>query len=333
MPIMVRTMEKNSREKIALIVFLVLAIAAGGVLFGYIFAGHSWNIAASNLDDTFGNMDGYTVIAYEGTLDEEESSLSDDSSEKASKDGAAAPDSSTAEKAKGAAGAFSSADDKLSVSDSLKQSATSSAANAEGSDAATAVGAASTAGSSGSSASAATDAADAKSADSTATPAAGASDAKAQDALPAPLAGHKKEKADVSLSDVETTYKDKGASILLLDTANPGTYSEGTIVKRGGKRYGIFSLEAETSRILIDEKVKYFADQDVDSVIAIVPDASILRGTEGIDIVVSTNDPDASKMGETKNGVFFVAAPTKGSVGAILISPSNVVSAKTISGQ
>ena len=310
-------MEKNSREKIALIVFLVLAIAAGGVLFGYIFAGHSWNIAASNLDDTFGNMDGYTVIAYEGTLEEESASVPDDASGKTSKPESAASESSTAEKAT-ETGAASSDDEKLSVSDSLKQSTASSAADAAKTDAsgtdakADASGAASTTGKTAS----------------------GESDAASQqDSSPAPLAGHKKEKADVSLSDVESTYKDKGASILVLDTGNPGTYSEGTIVKRGGKRYGIFSLEAETSRILVDEKVKYFTEQDVDSVIAIVPDASLLKGTEGIDIVVSTDDPGASKMGETKNGVFFVAAPTKGSVGAILISPSSVVSAKTISGQ
>lgn len=33
----------------------------------YLVAGHSWNVAASNIDDTFGSMDGYTAIVYEGT--------------------------------------------------------------------------------------------------------------------------------------------------------------------------------------------------------------------------------------------------------------------------
>ena len=307
-------MEKTSREKIALIVFLVLAIAAGGVLFGYIFAGHSWNIAASNLDDTFGNMDGYTVIAYEGTFDEESASVPDDASGKTSKPESAASESSTAEKAT-ETGAAPSGDEKLSLSDSLKQSTASSAADAAKADA--------------SGADAKADASGAAS-----KTAAGESDAASQqDSSPAPLAGHKKEKADVSLSDVEATYKDKGASVLLLDTVNPGVYDEGMIVKRGGKRYGVFSLATETSRILVDEKVKYFTDQGVDYVIAIVPNASILKGADGIDIVVSTDDVDASKMGETENGIFVVGAPAKGSVGALLISPSNVVSAKTISGQ
>lgn len=296
---MKRIMEKNSREKIALIVFLVLAIAAGCVLFGYIFAGHSWNIAASNLDDTFGNMDGYTVIAYEGTLDEGKDDASDGSSEKTSGAERALTSPQTADRAKEASKTATGAE-KTQGGDLSGQSGVSSAGNAT---------------------------------DAGAQPAVTTPNAEQQDAPSAPLAGHKKEKADVSLSDVEATYKDKGASILLLDTANPSAYDEGMIVKRGGKRYGVFSLEAETSRILVDEKVKYFTEQGVDYVIAIVPDARLLKGAEGIDIVVSTDDVDASKMGEAKNGSFVVAAPAKGSVGAILISPSNVVSAKTISGQ
>ena len=36
-------------------------------------------------------------------------------------------------------------------------------------------------------------------------------------------------------------------------------------------------------------------------------------------------------MGESRNGAFYVSTPKIGSVGVILISPSNVVSAKTIS--
>lgn len=71
-------MEKTSREKIALIVFLILAIGMGCILFGYVFAGHSWNVTASNIDDAFGNMEGYTAIVYEGTIEEEESAAAID---------------------------------------------------------------------------------------------------------------------------------------------------------------------------------------------------------------------------------------------------------------
>ena len=157
----------------------------------------------------------------------------------------------------------------------------------------------------------------------------GTSDSQASSA--APLAGHKKEKEPVALSDVDELYQAKGANVLSLSTGNIATYEEGTILKRGGKRYGIFSVTHECSRILIDEKVKYFTDQKVDYVIALCPEESYLKNAENIDIVITTKDAKISSMGESRNGVFYVSTPKVGSVGAILISPSNVVSAKTIS--
>lgn len=60
-------MQKSSREKIALLVFIALAVLGLCGLCWYLFAGHSWNVAASTIDDTVGEMDGYTVIVYEGT--------------------------------------------------------------------------------------------------------------------------------------------------------------------------------------------------------------------------------------------------------------------------
>lgn len=82
-------MEKTSREKIALIVFLILAIGMGCILFGYVFAGHSWNVTASNIDDAFGNMEGYTAIVYEGTIEEEESAAQSPASAASAANGSA----------------------------------------------------------------------------------------------------------------------------------------------------------------------------------------------------------------------------------------------------
>ena len=65
--IMLSIMSVKSREKIALFVFLVLIVLSLFGLGWYLVAGHSWNVAASNLDDTFGSMDGYTAIVYPGT--------------------------------------------------------------------------------------------------------------------------------------------------------------------------------------------------------------------------------------------------------------------------
>lgn len=64
-------MQKSSREKIALVVFALLIVLSLVGLGWYMVAGHSWNVAATTIDDTVGEMDGYTAIVYEGTIDPE----------------------------------------------------------------------------------------------------------------------------------------------------------------------------------------------------------------------------------------------------------------------
>lgn len=61
---------KISREKAALGVFAVLALAGLAVLLTYIFTvGHSLNVAASSIDDATGSLDGYTALLYKGTAE------------------------------------------------------------------------------------------------------------------------------------------------------------------------------------------------------------------------------------------------------------------------
>lgn len=358
-------MEKTSREKIALIVFLVLAIGMGCILFGYVFAGHSWNVTASNIDDAFGNMEGYTAIVYEGTIEEEESAAQSPAPATSAANGSAssknagdaesllgdskagdgqAPASSSSSSDGSQAAASSSKNSQASsaASSSDKQVASSRATSSENSVSPTSASAQGT-GSVDQGVSTASEPAAAEGSASegvvgestagegvsaTVSPG-GTLDSQASST--APLAGHKKEKEPVALSDVDELYQAKGANVISLHTADPSAYEEGTILKRGGKRYGIFSVTREYSRILIDEKVKYFTDQKVDYVIALCPEESYLKNAENIDIVITTADSTISSMGESRNGAFYVSTPKIGSVGAILISPSNVVSAKTIS--
>ena len=63
------------REKIALLILFVLAILGLGALVGYIHLGHSWNLAASSIDDATGTIDGYAVVLYEGTIPEDSDTL------------------------------------------------------------------------------------------------------------------------------------------------------------------------------------------------------------------------------------------------------------------
>ena len=62
-------MKKRTREKIALLVFALLVVLAGSVLMRYFETGRSWNVAASAVDDVFGQMQGYTAVIFDGTYD------------------------------------------------------------------------------------------------------------------------------------------------------------------------------------------------------------------------------------------------------------------------
>ena len=73
-------MQKRTREIIALVLLVVLLIGGVCAMAWYILVGHNWNAAATSIDDRIGNMDGYTVILYEGTVpsatDQQELSVS-----------------------------------------------------------------------------------------------------------------------------------------------------------------------------------------------------------------------------------------------------------------
>lgn len=358
-------MEKTSREKIALIVFLILAIGMGCILFGYVFAGHSWNVTASNIDDAFGNMEGYTAIVYEGTIEEEESAAQSSASATSAANGSAnsknagdaesLPGDSKARDGQASASSSSSSDGNQAPASSSENSQASSAASSSDKQTASSQGGSSVNTASPTSVSAqgngsvdqgVSTASEPVAAEGSAsegvvgesTAGEGVSAAVSPGDAPesqansaAPLAGHKKEKEPIALSDVDALYRGKGANVISLHANDLSAYEEGTILKRGGKRFGIFSVTHEYSRILIDEKVKYFTEQKVDYVIALCPEASLLKNAENIGIVITTADSTISSMGESRNGAFYVSTPKIGSVGAILISPSNVVSAKTIS--
>lgn len=61
-------MGKGIREKVALLVFAALVVFAGAVLTSYISTGRTWTQAATLVDDTLGNMNGYTGIVFNGVI-------------------------------------------------------------------------------------------------------------------------------------------------------------------------------------------------------------------------------------------------------------------------
>ena len=273
--IMLSIMSVKSREKIALFVFLALIVLSLCGLGWYLVAGHSWNVAASNLDDTFGSMDGYTAIVYPGTAVEPVAG-------------------------KGAGDAVGDAADG-------KESAEGAAAGKEAD-----AGSPDAPGSSGGK-------------DATGT--AGTASAPGTDAGESLLGSKKK---TLSSQEAKEGYEEKGATVFSLDTVDLDAYREGVILKKGGHRFGVFGIAEPTSTIVLEKQIAYFKRHKVDFIVLVTPDKEYAEDVSGIDIVVSTQDEDLFVMGETIDGTFYVDAPAVGSVGAILISPSNVVSAKVL---
>lgn len=279
--IMLSIMSVKSREKIALFVFLALIVLSLCGLGWYLVAGHSWNVAASNLDDTFGSMDGYTAIVYPGTAVEPVAG-------------------------KGA-GDAAAEDDAVGDAADGKESAEGAAAGKEAG-----AGSPDAPGSSGGK-------------DATGT--AGTASAPGTDAGESLLGSKKK---TLSAQEAKEGYEEKGATVFSLDTVDLDAYREGVILKKGGHRFGVFGIAEPTSTIVLEKQIAYFKRHKVDFIVLVTPDKEYAEDVSGIDIVVSTQDEDLFVMGETIDGTFYVDAPAVGSVGAILISPSNVVSAKVL---
>ena len=73
MPKVTEQAKKMPRERLALAFFAFLVILGLGALGLYMLSvGHSFNVVASNVDDATGNLEDYTAILYEGTVDEKQ---------------------------------------------------------------------------------------------------------------------------------------------------------------------------------------------------------------------------------------------------------------------
>lgn len=304
-------MSVQSREKIALAVFAALIVLSLFGLGWYLIAGHSWNVAASNIDDTFGSMDGYTAIVYEGTAVPK--AVDEKGASGAGADAGASSGAKAADVADAASPEAGESKDPERNEHEAEESASKerSAADAE----------------EGLPERDAADGTDGG-ADADADAGAGASSSAGTGTLANGTSA--KAKPGVTVAEAQRSYEDKKATVFSLDTVDLDQYGEGTILKKGDHRFGVFSVTEPTTVRALEKQVAYFAAHKVDFIVAITPDKAYVEGASGIDIVISTQDEDLFVMGETIDGTFYVDAPEVGKVGTILISPSNVVSAKVI---
>ncbi len=284
-------LSSKSREKVALAVFAGLIIAFICVVIIYIVVGHSWNVAAARLDDSLGSMDGYTAILYDGVEHPEEATTKD------SKKSDTSGDESTAS---GSKSSSSSASDTTSKGDeaSSPMSDESSSSKDKSSSSSSASSSSSSASSSSSSKS---------------------SSSSAQETT-----------EPIYADEVQADYEEKGANTLVLDSSDLAYYERGVILTRGDERFGVIGVRKSSDMSDIKEQLSWFKKRKVNYIIALTDNLKRVNKLSGIDIVISTKDESSLTVGKNVKGMYCVKAPEEGNVGAVIISPSKVVSSKVI---
>lgn len=344
----------SKRERIALGVFACLLFAGAVALFSYINAGHGLNVAATTIDDATGDMSGYGVILFEGTVRPNAADETDDEDQGG---------------VQGILSGIFGSDDEEDSASGLGSSGSSGA-------------------SSGASSQDGADSIDGESADSASRELGNGSGATASSST----TGSSKrsvgaQRDTVTLEDAEEAYQEKGASIISIDSTDLGRYASGRIIMQGGRTYGIFSLTEEdlaslskkgraTTRITttttkdtagslststttrvrnaygsvaemfedVDEDdvspatlkriegiLQHFEDCGVDTVVALTSDPTPFKYVEGVDVVVTFKQSGRFSMAETIDGTMYFDAPEVGQVGVLMVAPGNVVSAKVMS--
>ncbi len=355
------TVAHGTRERIALATFAVLIVAGFAALTTYISAGHSLNYASTSIDDITGDMSGYGVVLFEGTVETTSSqSLEDDvqdasgsNSELQSSEVADAVDVLESEEA-------SDSESQSDQDSSAGQTVKSFVKKALGLDALASL--------------------EASSSESSATSASKAA---------SEASGVTREA--MTIDAAKATYEAKSASVVTLDVEDIDQYKFGRIVMKGGHTYGIVSLAsdeiaglhlplealstkttitkeresvgsanssttktktkdayASVSELLasvdpdeIDEElvdrvedvIDHFRTAGVDIVIVLTTDTRPLAAIEGADVVITVRSDARFAQSQMVGKTLYVDTPETDSVGALLVAPGNVVSSRVLTGE
>lgn len=312
-------MTKRTREIIALAMLIVLVVAGLFVGITYLRAGHGWNIAASHLDDRFGDMEGYTVLVYQGNVKPDPVTYTSASTDKLNAEPKTAAGASSAQSSSSSSAAQGSGS-RASSSSFFFFASSGSSSSSSRSEATVSSGSASSA----SSASKTGETLSAKDAAST------LSDMRAAGSSSSDAVGSADEKAPLDSRSAAASYREKGATVFEVKCAESGYYEGPTVVQRDGRRIGIIRADESTVRIALEKSLLSLRNRNVDFTVVIADNLTQIADVADIDVAIIVSDATVSTIGESVGSMFVVATPTESEVGAVLVSPSNVVSAKVV---
>ena len=325
----------------ALALFFLLFALGGCLLALYVFLGHSWNFAATEIDDASGTMGEYLVVLYEGTSTPAQPAIVASTSPAGAESDASTP----AEAEAGADDQTPAAGDAdAATSEPVADGGAASAS----SDASAEVGAAPGAdGESGESATAAgADAAQAGSSSSESEnsrtgvrerimqffhlgTASQASEEEAEQLEESELYFEDVPQG-LTLGDAYATYTVKKAETLSLYTRDPDHYAEGDVFIKGSYKIGVIGLSDPVHYLELQARIDSLYGRGATMVIAIVPRASMLAATHGVDIAIVTDGSDDGMRAYGSGETLYIESSAVGTIDAVILSPNHTVTAKTL---
>ena len=133
------------------------------------------------------------------------------------------------------------------------------------------------------------------------------------------------------LADVVKSYQDKGATVFTLDASEPLRYSEPFVVGKNGKRVGVMSATEPIRKTEVRRSIRDLNAQEADCIVALTDDALLCKPlVHGISIIICDDSRKNVPNGEYRGSSYCVGVPYIGEVQAIVMSPSGVLSSKTI---
>lgn len=257
-------MQKRTREILAVALLGILVLVGVAAMGYYLLVGHNWNVAASHIDDSIGQMDGYVVVLYPGTT--------------------------PPEKGRDQSGAGDQVSVESSASASASESSSSSSAPSESSSE-----------SSSSSVKTATS-------------------------------------TKKLLAEAEELYLEKGASVYVVRPDKLKLYENPYVLGKDGNRLGFMRISNSELRSAARADIALLRRIKPDFLVVLTDDKTVgSLAQEGLfnDLSIVIFDGKKGKFpdGEYCGSAYCVRTPELGEVGAVIISPSGVMSSKTVDWQ
>ena len=128
-------------------------------------------------------------------------------------------------------------------------------------------------------------------------------------------------------------YESKGAETIQVDMKSLWKYEEPLILKRSGKRFGIFSSSGpyRVHVTSVRAKIRYLTRHKVDFIILLADDRSMLSDKiAGADLLLLSKGGGLPGRGDYRGSLFCVDSPYVGEAQSVIISPSLVMTSQTV---